>query len=277
MKRFKQIVAAGLILGLAALVTACGTGENKATTAESLSTKTITVGVTTGPHELIMKQVAKLAKADGLTIKLTQFTDYNSPNTALNQGDLQANSYQTEAFLNTQNRTKGHKLTAVFKTVAFPMGVYSKSIRSLDALKDSDSIAVPNDPANELRALKLFEAAGVLKLRASASTNATKADVVENPRHLKIVELDAAQLPSHLADVAAAAINTNFAYDAGLTLNKDAIFHEPTKDNPYPNYFVVQTKNAKDPLVKKLKGYYQSKTIQDYIDKTFGGSIVPAW
>ena len=157
------------------------------------------------------------------------------------------------------------------------MGVYSKKIKDLKALKKGDSIAVPNDPSNELRALQLFEAAGVIKLKAGISQKATKADVVSNPLGLKIEELEASQLPTHLQDVAAAAINTNFAFDAGLTINQDAIYHEKTTNNPYPNYFVVQTKHRNDKVIKQIKKYYQSQTIKDYIAKKFKGSIVPAF
>ena len=271
---FSAVVALSLVV----ILTACGTSQASSKSAtDQLSDKTITVGVTAGPHELIMKQVAKLAQKDGLTIKLKQFTDYNSPNVALNDGDLGANSYQTLPFLKEQIKSKNFKITQVFKTVAFPMGVYSKKIKDLKALKKGDSIAVPNDPSNELRALQLFEAAGVIKLKAGISQKATKADVVSNPLGLKIEELEASQLPPHLQDVAAAAINTNFAFDAGLTINQDAIYHEKTTNNPYPNYFVVQTKHRNDKVIKQIKKYYQSQTIKDYIAKKFKGSIVPAF
>ncbi|MHA3067364.1 MetQ/NlpA family ABC transporter substrate-binding protein [Lacticaseibacillus saniviri] len=261
------------ILGLGLLIAACGQQKSSSDS----KNQTVTIGVTTGPHELIMKQVAKLAKKDGLTIKLKEFTDYNTPNVALNDGSLQGNSYQTLGFLKTQIKQKDFKITDAFKTVAFPMGVYSKHIKSLKDLKKGDTIAVPNDPANELRALQLFEKAGVIKLKAGVTTNATKADVTSNPLNLKIEELEASQLPTHLSDVQAAAINTNFAFDAGLNINDNAIYHEPLVNNPYPNYFVVQTSDKNAKFVKTIKKLYQSQTIRDYIKKTFKGSIVPAF
>ncbi|MCQ2010822.1 MAG: MetQ/NlpA family ABC transporter substrate-binding protein [Sporolactobacillus sp.] len=272
MKKITAVISAFLAFSLIFVLAACGNSSSK-----ELSEKEITVGVTGGPHQQVMEQVVKLAKKDGLTIKLKVFNDYNQPNIALNDKDLDANSYQTLPFLKDQIKNKNYKITDVFKTVAFPMGIYSKKIKSLKDLKDGDKIAVPNDPANELRALQLFEKAGVIKLKKGAGITSTKRDVVSNPKHLKIIELDAAQLPAQLGEVTASAINTNFAMGAGLTVLKDSIFHEPLENNPYPNYFVVRTDNKNDKVVKQLKKYYQSKEVKAYIKKQFGGSVVPAW
>lgn len=272
MRRLRSVLSIGLAISLLFVLAACGSGS-----AETLSEKEITVGVTGGPHEQIMEEVARLAEKDGLKINLKVFNDYNTPNTALNDGQLDANSYQTMPFLKDQIKQKGYKISDVFKTVAFPMGVYSKQLKDLKDLKEGDKIAVPNDPANELRGLQLFESAGVIKLKEGLDVSATKRDVAENPKNLEIVEITASQIPQHLGDVAAAAINTNFAMGAGLTINDDAIFHEPLENNPYPNYFVVRTENKDDAVVKKLKKYYQSKEVEDFIAKTFGGSVVPGW
>ncbi|MDD9150112.1 MULTISPECIES: MetQ/NlpA family ABC transporter substrate-binding protein [unclassified Sporolactobacillus] len=272
MKKFTGVLSAVLIVSLIFVLTACGSSS-----ASGLSTKEITVGVTGGPHQQIMEEVAKLAKKDGLTIHLKVFNDYNTPNTALNDKELDANSYQTMPFLKDQISNKGYKITDAFKTVAFPMGIYSKKIKNLKDLKNGDKIAVPNDPANELRALQLFEKAGVIKLKKGAGITSTKRDVISNPKNLQIVELDAAQLPAQLNEVTAAAINTNFAMGAGLTVLKDSIFHEPLVNNPYANYFVVRTDNKNDKVVKQVEKYYQSAEVKAYIQKTFGGSVVPAW
>lgn len=265
-------MSAVLIFSLIFVLTACGSSSSGA-----LSTKTITVGVTGGPHQQVMEEVAQLAKKDGLTVHLKVFNDYNTPNTALNDKELDANSYQTMPFLKNQIQNKGYKITDAFKTVAFPMGIYSKSIKNLKNLKNGDKIAVPNDPANELRGLQLFEKAGVLKLKKGAGITSTKRDVISNPKHLQIIEMDAAQLPAQLNEVAASAINTNFAMGAGLTVLKDSIFHEPLVNNPYPNYFVVRTDNKNDKVVKQLEKYYHSPEVKAFIKKTFGGSVVPGW
>ncbi|GEB76987.1 MetQ/NlpA family ABC transporter substrate-binding protein [Sporolactobacillus inulinus] len=272
MKRITSAISALLALSLIFVLAACGSSSSN-----GLSEKEITVGVTGGPHQEVMEQVAKLAKKDGLTIHLKVFNDYNQPNIALNDKNLDANSYQTMPFLKNQIENKGYKITDVFKTVAFPMGIYSKKIKNLDELKKGDKIAVPNDPANELRGLQLFEKAGVIKLKKGSNVTSTKRDVISNPKKLQIIEMDAAQLPAQLNEVAASAINTNFAMGAGLTVLNDSIFHEPLKNNPYPNYFVVRTDNKNDKVVKQLKKYYQSKEVKDFIEKKFGGSVVPAW
>ncbi|RYL92663.1 MetQ/NlpA family ABC transporter substrate-binding protein [Sporolactobacillus sp. Y61] len=275
MRHLRKVLSAAFIFILVFVLSACGNGSGSSS--GELSTKEVTVGVTSGPHQQVMEQVVKLAKKDGLTIHLKSFNDYNQPNIALNDGSLDANSYQTMPFLKDQIKNKNYKITDAFATVAYPLGIYSKAIKDLDQLKKGDKIAVPNDPANELRGLQLFEKAGVIKLKKGSGVTATKRDVVENPKNLEIIEMDAAQLPKQLDEVAAAAINTNFAMGAGLTVLKDAIFHEPLKNNPYPNYFVVRTENKDDEVIGKIKKYYQSQEVKDYIQKQFGGSVVPAW
>ncbi|MBC1921570.1 MetQ/NlpA family ABC transporter substrate-binding protein [Listeria grayi] len=270
-KSFKAIL---LVIAGAALLALAACGGNKD---DALSTKKISIGVTGGPHQQIAEEVKKLAKKDGLDIAIKTFDDYNTPNTALNDGDIDTNNYQTIPFLDQQKKDKGYKLSIAFKTVAFPMGIYSKQIKDIKDLKKGDKIAVPNDPANEYRALKLFEKAGVIKLKKGVSQKATKNDVAENPLKLDIVELEASQLPSQLSEVRAAAINTNFAMGANLTINDDAIYHEPIKNNPYPNVFVVRTANKDDEVVKTLKKYYQSKELKAFIEKEFKGSVVPAF
>lgn len=267
----KKLTKTLVILAISLTLAACGSGS------KVLDDKEVTVGVTGGPHEQIMKEVAKVAKKDGVTIKLKVFSDYNTPNTTLDQGELDANSFQTLPFLKNQIKSKDFKITEVFATVAFPLGIYSDSIKSIDDIKEGDKIAVPNDPANELRALQLFEEAGLIKLSDQAGENTTKKDIVENKLNLEIVELDSAQVSKHLGEVKAAAINTNFAMGAGLNIKDDAIYHEPLTDNPYPNYFAVRIENKDDAIVNKLKKYYHSDEVKAYIAKQFKGSVVTTW
>lgn len=274
-KNMKKVTKAiGLTLVAASLLVSAACGKSEA---QALDSKKITIGVTGGPHQQITEQVKKLAKKDGIDITVKVFNDYNTPNTALDQHDLDSNNYQTLPFLKQQVEDKNYKITDVFKTVAFPMGIYANSIKNVSELKKGDKIAVPNDPSNEYRALKLFESAGVIKLKDGVKTTATKKDVSENKLDLQIVELEASQLPSQLDEVAAAAINTNFAMGAGLSINNDAIYHEKIKNNPYPNYFVVRTENKQDEIIDKLEKYYHSDTIRTYIEKEFKGSVVPAF
>lgn len=261
-------LAAGLLLA------GCGAGGSNN---EALSEDKVTVGVTSGPHQEIMEEVAKQAKKDGLKITVKNFDDYNTPNTALNDGDLDANSYQTQQFLDQQVKDKGYKIETVFSTVAFPLGIYSEKIKNLDEVKEGDKIGVPNDPTNEYRALKLLEEKGIIKLKNGVETKATKNDVAENPKNVDIVELEASQIPSQLGELACAAINTNFAMGEGLTIKDDAIAHEPLENNPYGNVFVVRTANKNDAVVKELKKYYQSDETAKFIEERFKGSVVPAF
>ncbi|MGL1819167.1 UNVERIFIED_CONTAM: metal ABC transporter substrate-binding protein, partial [Escherichia coli] len=146
--------------------------------------KKITVGVTGGPHEQIFEKVKEVAAKDGLEIDIKVFNDYVAPNVSLDEKSLDVNSYQTKSYLDVFKAERNMKLTEVFSTVTFPMGVYSKSLKDVKELKEGDAIAVPNDPTNELRALKLFEKAGVLKVDPKATEKATAKDVIENPKNL---------------------------------------------------------------------------------------------
>lgn len=272
MKKTAKVLGVTLASALLIVTVACGKEE-----AKTLSTEKITIGVTGGPHQQINEEVKKLAEKDGLDITIKTFNDYNTPNTALDERDLDLNNYQTLPFLEQQVKDKGYKIEDAFKTVAFPMGIYAEGIKDIKELKKGDKIAVPNDPSNEYRALKLFEAAGVIKLKEGVEEKATKKDVAENKLGLEIVELEASQIPSQLGEVAAAAINTNFAMGAGLTINEDAIFHEEIENNPYPNYVVVRTENKDDEVVKQLEEYFHSDEIRQFIEEEFNGSVVPAF
>lgn len=236
----------------------------------------ITIGVTGGPHAQIMEQVKKVAAEDGLNIKIIEFSDYVQPNVALSSGDLDANSYQHLPYLEVQIKDRGYKLTSIAPTVIYPMGLYSKKIKNIDELKTGARVAIPNDPTNGGRALLLLESAGLIKLRDGAGLTATPLDVVENPKKLNLAELDAAQLPRSLDDVDLAAVNTNFAMEAGLIPKDDSLFMERT-DSPYANVIVVRTEDKDQDWVKRLVKAYHSDTVKQYIEDQFKGSIVAAW
>ncbi|WJE53198.1 MetQ/NlpA family ABC transporter substrate-binding protein [Bacillus cereus] len=270
MKKLLLSIVSGTVL----LLGACSADSGKE--AKALDEKKVTVGVTGGPHEQIFEKVKEVAAKDGLQVDLKVFNDYVAPNVSLDEKDIDVNSYQTKSYLDVFKAERNMKLTEVFSTVTFPMGVYSKHLKDVKELKDGDAIAVPNDPTNELRALKLFEKAGVLKVDPKATEKATAKDVIENPKNLKIVELEASQLPKQLDEVKAAAINTNFALGAKLSPAKDSIFREG-KDSPYVNWVVVRTENKDDETVKKLKKAYQSKEVKEFIEKKFDGSVLPSW
>ena len=237
---------------------------------------TIKVGVTGGPHAQIMEVVKTVAAKNGLNIKIVEFSDYVQPNAALAGGDLDANSYQHDPYLQAQVKDRGYKLIRVADTVTYPMGIYSKKLKKLANLQPGAKIAVPNDPTNGGRALLLLQKQGLLKLRSDAGLKATPLDIVENPKKLKIVELDAAQIPRSLNDVDAAAINTNFAMEAGLKPNQDAIAIEDPK-GPYVNIIAIREADKNKPWVAKLVAAYHSPEVKQFVESKFGGAVITAW
>ncbi|WP_244847776.1 MetQ/NlpA family ABC transporter substrate-binding protein [Caballeronia sp. SL2Y3] len=241
--------------------------------------KIIKVGTISGPDAQIWQVVQKVAKREGLNVKVVEFNDYVQPNAALDAGDLDANSFQHQPYLDSQIKQRGYKIVSAGLTYISPLGVYSKKLKSLKDLPQGAKVAVPNDPSNENRALLLLQTQGVIKLKAGAGANgnnATALDVAENPKKIKLVELDAAQLPRTLADVDAAAINTNFALAAGLQPTKDAIALEDVH-SPYANLIAVRTKDKDQPWVKKLVAAYQSDDVRQFLKSEFKGSVVPSF
>ncbi|WP_454763147.1 MetQ/NlpA family ABC transporter substrate-binding protein [Cupriavidus campinensis] len=238
--------------------------------------KPIKVGVTGGPHAQIMEQVKKVAAKDGLNIQVVEFSDYIQPNAALAAGDLDANSYQHLPYLEAQIKDRGYKFAHVGFTVTFPMGVYSKKIKSLDQLKQGARVGVPNDPTNGGRGLLLLQAKGLIKLRPDAGLKATPLDIVENPKKIKIVELDAAQLPRSLDDLDAAAVNGNYAESAGLSPTRDAIATEGPR-GPYANLIAIREADKNKPWVAKLVRAYHSPEVKQYITNTYKESVITAW
>ncbi|MFV3130500.1 MetQ/NlpA family ABC transporter substrate-binding protein [Niveispirillum sp. KHB5.9] len=238
--------------------------------------ETIRIGVTPGPHAQIMEVVKKEAKAQGLDLQVLEFSDYVVPNTALADGDLDANSFQHQPYLDNQITDRGFKLVSVAQTVTFPLGIFSHKAKSLDTLPKGAKIAIPNDPTNGGRALLLLNHEGVIGVDGKAGLKATILDITQNPKNFKIVELDAAQLPRSLGDVDAAAINGNYALEAGLDPIKDAIAREPA-NGPYANIIAIKATDKDKPWVKKLVAIYQSAPVKAFIETTFKGAVVPAW
>ena len=242
----------------------------------SASAETIKVGVTPGPHAQIMEKVKPLAAKEGLDLTVLEFSDYVIPNQALSQGDLDINSFQHQPYLDNQVKDRGYDLVSVAKTVVFPMGVYSKKVKSLDELPNGAKISIPNDPTNGGRALLLLQSKGLIKVKEGAGLKASPLDISENPKKLEILELDAAQLPRSLDDVSVAVINTNYALEAGLDPNKDAIAREAS-ESPYANVIAVRKADQDKPWVAKLVKIYQSDEVKQFINDRFKGAIVPAW
>ena len=238
--------------------------------------KPIRVGVTAGPHAQIFEQVKKVAERDGLKLQIIEFSDYIQPNAALAAGDLDINSYQNKPFLDQQIKDRGYKLVNVGYTVNFPIGIYSKKVKKLDELKEGAKFGIPNDPTNGGRVLLLLQDKGLIKLKPDVGFKATPLDVVDNPKKLKFVELDASQLARSLDDLDAASINTNFALQAGLQPGKDAISQENAK-SPYVNLLAVREQDKDKPWVAKLLKAYQSDEVRKFVLSEFKGAVLPSF
>lgn len=258
-------------LGVAALATLLA-----APVSTAVSAREISLGVTAGVHEQVAEKVAEVIKAKGHTLKIVPFNDYVLPNQALADGDLDANSFQHQPYLDRQKKDRGYDLVVVGTNFVTPMGIYSDKIKDVAALKTGDSLALPNDPTNGGRALLLLAARGLIGLDAKAGLTPGILDITDNPKKLKFIELDAAQLPRSLPDVTAAAINTNYALEAGLNPMKDSIAIEDAK-SPYANVVVVPGKDRDEPWVKDLVSAYQDEQVRAFILETFKGAVVPAF
>ncbi len=235
----------------------------------------IVVGVTPFPHKDIMLIAKGLLAKEGYTLEIKEFTDYVQPNMALASKALDANFFQHVPYLENMNKEKGLNLAWVAKVHIEPLGLYSKKIKNLDELKSGDRVAVPNDPTNEARALRLLEAHKLISVKHGELV--TVRDITANPKGIRFMELEAAQLPRTLQDVAASVINTNFAAAAKLVPAKDAIIIEG-KDSPYANVLVVRKDDVSKPAILALIKAVQSPEVKAYIEKDLvPKGIVPAF
>ncbi|KOS30662.1 methionine ABC transporter substrate-binding protein [Bacillus anthracis] len=269
----KKILAFALsaIVGVSAL-SGCSSGDTGAGAKE----KVVRVGVT-GTDGDAWEILKRKAEKEGIKIKVVEFSDYVLPNKALADGDIDANYFQHIPYL--EQFIKDHKFDfAVVGTIHFaPIGLYSEKHKKVNEIPDGLEIAVPNDPTNEVRALKLFDAAGFLKLKKDFGLFGDPSGIAENPKKLKITPVIAQQTPRVLKDVAASVINNGVAGQAGLDPAKDPIFLEDPKNEnakPYINIFAARTEDKDDPTLNKLIEFYHSKEVTDFIEKeTFDGSI----
>ena len=278
MKKLLLIFSALLLVVFAA---GCG-GDNKPASSGAPASSggakvTLKVGASPMPHAELLEQVKPILAKQNIDLKVIEFSDYIQPNMALGDKELDANFFQHEPYLlNFIDEHKNLKLKNAGGVHVEPMGVYSKKIKKLDELKDGDIVAIPNDPTNGGRALLLLEKAGLLKLKEGLGVKATVQDVTEKKLNLQFKEIEAAQLPRALDDVAIAVINTNFAMQASLNPTKDAIFIED-KTSPYSNIVAVREGDEKRPEIVALMKALQSKEIKEFIEKKYGVAIVPAF
>ena len=269
-KRF-SIIAALLVLTLG-ILTACGGGGNSGS-----EDKTIKVAASPTPHAEILNSIAESLAADGWTLEVVEFDDYVQPNVATTDGDVDANYFQHVPYLDQYNAENGTDLVAVGNVHYEAMGAYKGQKDSFDALAEGDKIGVPNDVTNEARALQLLAANGVITLKDGVGLEATKIDIVDNPKNVEIVELEAATIPSALPDVALGVINANYALGAGLTTD-DAVAYESADSEAaetYVNVIVVNAGNENSEKTQALVKAVQTDAVKDFILEKYNGAVQP--
>ncbi|MEH2922442.1 MetQ/NlpA family lipoprotein [Samsonia erythrinae] len=268
--KLKSIATIGALIGALALA-GCGQEEK--------DPNHIKVGVIVGAEQQVAEVAQKVAKDKyGLDVELVTFNDYVLPNEALSKGDIDLNAFQHKPYLDQQIKDRGYKLVSVGNSFVYPIAGYSKKIKSLNELQDGAQVALPNDPTNLGRALLLLQKVGLIKLKDNVGLLPTVLDVTENPKNIKLVELEAPQLPRSLDDaqIALAIINTTYASQINLTPTKDGLFVEE-KDSPYVNLLVARENNKDAENVKKFVQAYQSDEVNDAANKIFNGGAVKGW
>lgn len=300
MRKILNTVAAGLLLTL--VLTACASNNNTETSdnkvnsqaegqSDSKSTKktssktdkgeevVIKLGVVGENNEQWDPVIEKLAE-DNIKLELVKFADYSLPNRALNDGEIDLNAFQHYAYLNKDVESNGYKIEAIGETLVAPLGVFSNKIKDLSELKDGDTIAIPNDATNGGRALKVLEAAGVIKVDPAAGYTPTLNDITENPKNIKFEEVEAANTASLLPDVAAALINGGHAIDNGLNPKTDSIYLEKVEggsENPYINVIVARTEDKDNENYKKVVEYFRTPEVAQKIEEVYKGAYLPTW
>lgn len=266
--KFKTLALVSALAG-SLLLTACGQKE--------ADSNKIKVGVISGAEEQVAEVAKKVAKQQyGLDVELVSFSDYITPNAALADGSLDVNAFQHKPYLDQQIADRGYKLAVVGNSFVYPIAGYSKKIKNVSELADGASVALPNDPTNLGRSLLLLQAQGLIKLKDGSGLNATLLDVADNPKKLKLVELEAPQLPRSLDDVDLAIINTTYASQIGLTPPKDGLFVED-KASPYVNLIVAREDNKDAENVQKFVKAFQTEEVYQAANEVFKGGVVKGW
>lgn len=263
----KKIVAAIVTLVLALTLSVTAMGDDT----------TITVGASITPHSEILAAAKPILADMGYTLNIVEYTDYILPNTATESGELDANYFQHKPYLDDFNAQNGTHLVVVEPIHYEPLGIYTSKLTALEELKDGASIAVPNDGTNEARALMLLEANGLITLKEDAGFTATKLDIVDNPKNLDIVEMEAAQLPRVLPEVDMAVINGNYAILGGLNVADALAIEDPDSQaaQTYANFIVVKEGNEASAKILALVEALKTEEVRNFINDTYGGAVVP--
>lgn len=295
MKKSLYVLTAAL-LTVGALTACSGSKGTPATTAaETQAEKTdaakseettaagkleeIIVGATPAPHAQILNAAKEVLKEEGYELVVKEYTDYVQPNLALESGDLDANYFQHQPYLDQFNTEKGTKIVSAASIHYEPFGIYAGKTDALDKLADGAQIAVPNDVSNEARALLLLADNGLIELKEGVGLEATKNDIVKNDKNFKIIEVEAAQLPRSLGDVDIAVINGNYAIEAGLKVT-DALAVEDAKSvaaTRYSNIVAVREGEESSEKTQALVKALTSETVKKFIEDTYNGAVVPSF
>ena len=274
---FKALTTVSVLASALSLSACDQAPKENAATAPEATVKPLRVGVIAGAEEQVAEVAAKVAKEKyNLDVELVSFSDYVTPNVALSDGSLDLNAFQHQPYLDKQIADRGYELVPVGKTFVYPIAAYSKVIKSLDELEDGAKVAVPNDPTNLGRSLLLLEQQGLIEVDDAAGLEATPLNITANPKQLKIIELEAPQLPRSLDDVAFAIINTTYASQLDLLPERDGLFVED-KDSPYTNLLVARKDNQDDDRVKTFVKAYQSDEVYEAAKELFKGDVVKGW
>ena len=288
----KKLLALTLALVLCLGLAACGGGtstdtDTNADTSSDADTNgdatangetiTLTVGATPNPHAEILAQVKDDLAAEGIDLVVKEYSDYVVPNTAVEEGDLDANYFQHTPYMEKFNEKNGTHLVSVGKVHYEPMGIYPGLTKTLEELKDGATIAVPNDTTNEARALQLLAAQGLIELKEDAGLNATPNDITSNPKNLQFKELEAAMLPQTASEVDLSVINSNFAMEGGMNPATDSLASEDADSEAaqtFANIIAVKEGHENDPAIQALVKALQSDKVKEYIEKTYSGAVV---
>ena len=256
----------------------CGAKKDSSSDTKKEETKKIVIGASPSPHADILKVAKKELKKEGYELEIKEYSDYVQPNTALESGDLDANYFQHKPYLDDFNKKKKTHLVSAGMIHYEPFGIFPGKTKTLKDLKNGATVAVPNDTTNEARALLLLQDQGLIKLKDGAGLTATKKDIVENKKDLAIKEIEAAQIPRSLKDVDIAVVNGNYALQAGLKVNKDALATEDADSvgaKTYGNIVAVKKGNEKSAAIKALIKALKSDTVKKYINDKYDGAVVP--
>ena len=262
-----------LAIALVALLTIVSVFAQATSETQSSTTK-IVVGATPEPHAALLSLVVDDLAAQGITLEVKEFTDYVTPNDAVEYGEIDANYFQHIPYHESFNTEHGYHLVNAGGIHVEPIALYSSKYSSLSDIPNGAVIAIPNDPTNEGRALLLLQSAGLIKLKDNAGLEAIPLDIVENPKNLKFSEIEAATLPRILSDVDAAVINGNYAIPAGLVATRDGLYVEGA-DSPYVNVIAVKAGNENNPAVKALVEALKSDEVKAYVAEHYkNGEVV---